>query len=176
MPFFGRECTIHTGERAIRDNGGKKFGVTVEIVILHYLLRAQEVPLSGRPKSFREFEGAEAYQDAFRRRVVEPLARAFGGCPDKFASAAMSLGGTPASLRTGDHKFTVPTVPRIPVTCILWLGDDEVPPSAQVLFDDTADQQVLVEDLAVVGEFVAYLLVREAGLELSDVGGIFSYG
>jgi hypothetical protein len=62
------------------------------------------------------------------------------------------------------------------VTCILWLGDDEVPASAQVLFDDTADRQVLVEDLAVVGEFAVYLLIEEAGLQSPAVGRIFSYG
>jgi hypothetical protein len=176
IQFFGRESTIDYRRRRILDHKGERAGVTVEIVLLHYLLRAKDLPLSGRLKSFREFSGAEAYQDAFRRRVVEPLALAFGPFPERFASAARELGGVPAELSTGDLKFRLPALPRLPVVCILWLGDDEVPASAQVLFDETADLQVLVEDLAVVGEFAVYLLIEEAGLRSPAVGRIFSYG
>jgi len=174
--FFGKESTIDYRARQIFDHGGEKAGVTVEIVLLHYILRSQDIPLSGKLRSFREFPGAEAYQDAFRRRVVEPLAQTFGPCPEKFAAAARALGGVPAELTTGDLKFRLPALPRLPVVCILWLGDDEVPASAQVLFDETADSQVLVEDLAVAGEFAAYLLIKTAGLESGAVGKIFSYG
>jgi hypothetical protein len=174
--FFGRESTIDYRGRKITDHMGGRAGVTVEIVLLHYLLRARDLPLSGRLKSFREFSDAEAYQDAFRRRAIEPLAQAFGPHPEKFERAARALGGVPADLRTGDLKFRLMALPRLPVTCILWLGDDEVPASAQVLFDDTADRQVLVEDLAVVGEFAVYLLIEEAGLKSPAVGRIFSYG
>jgi hypothetical protein len=176
MPFFGRSCTIHMRERLVRDHQDRKAGVTVEIVLLHYILRSRDIPLSGVWKSFREFEGAEAYQDAFRRRVIEPLAQTFGPCPEKFASAARELGGVPAGIGKGNPNFRIPALPRLPVVCILWLGDDEVRPSAQVLFDETADRQVHVEDLAVVGEFAAYLLMEAAGLESFSVGRIFSYG
>lgn len=176
ISFFGRDSTIDYGRRRILDHRGERAGVTVEIVLLHYLLRAKDLPLSGRLKSFREFSEAEAYQDAFRRRVIEPLAQAFGPHPESFERAARALGGTPADLRTGDLKFRLMALPRLPVVCILWLGDDEVPASAQVLFDETADSQVLVEDLAVVGEFAAYLLIEEAGLRSPAVGRIFSYG
>src|SRR5512137_2524724 len=56
--FFGRESTIGYRERRIMDHRGERAGVTVEIVLLHYLLRARDLPLSGRLKSFREFTGA----------------------------------------------------------------------------------------------------------------------
>jgi len=62
------------------------------------------------------------------------------------------------------------------VVCILWPGDDEVRPSSQVLFDETASSQVHVEDLAVVGEFAAYLLMEAAGIQSDSVGRIFTYG
>ncbi len=174
--FLGRETTIDYRHRSMIDHNGQRSGVTVEIVLLHYLLRAQDIPLSGHLKSFREFSDAEAYQDAFRRRVIEPLALAFGPHPEKFAQAAARLGGVPAELGTGELKFRLMALPRLPVVVILWLGDDEVPASAQVLFDETAEQQVPVEDLAVVGEFAAYLLIEEAGLRSPTVGRIFSYG
>jgi hypothetical protein len=176
IPLFGRSCTIHMREMLVLDHRDRKAGVTVEIVLLHYILGSRDVPLSGDLKSFREFEGAEAFQDAFRRRVIEPLAQTFGPCPERFASAARELGGIPAGFGTGDFNFRIPALPRLPVVCILWLGDDEVRPSAQVLFDGTASSQVHVEDLAVVGEFAAFLLMEAAGLESDSVGRIFSYG
>jgi hypothetical protein len=129
IPFFGRSCTIHMREMLVLDHRDRKAGVTVEIVLLHYILRSRDVPLSGDLKSFREFEGAEAFQDAFRRRVIEPLAQTFGPCPERFASAARELGGIPAGFGTGDFNFRIPALPRLPVVCILWLGDDEVRPS-----------------------------------------------
>ncbi|MBM4248909.1 MAG: DUF3786 domain-containing protein [Euryarchaeota archaeon] len=176
IKFFGRESTIDYGHRKVTDHKGGRANVTVEIVLLHYLLGASELPLSGRLRSFREFADAEAYQDAFRRRAIEPLAQAFGPHPERFEEAARALGGVPAGLATGDRNFRLPALPRLPVVCILWLGDDEVPSSAQVLFDDTAGRQVPVEDLAVVGEFAVYLLIEEAGLRSPAVGRIFAYG
>jgi len=176
MPFFGRPCTIHMSEMFVRDHRDRKAGVTVEIVLLHYILRSRDIPLSGVLKSFREFEGAEAFQDAFRRRVIEPLAQTFGPCPEKFSAAAMELGGLPAKIGKGNPNFRIPALPRLPVVCILWPGDDEVRPSSQVLFDETASSQVHVEDLAVVGEFAAYLLMEAAGIQSDSVGRIFTYG
>ena len=59
--FFGKNCTIHMRERHVWDHPDRKVGVTVEIVLLNYVLKAQEFLLSGQLKSFREFEGVEAY-------------------------------------------------------------------------------------------------------------------
>jgi len=106
---------------------------------------------------------------------VEPLAQAFGHCHEKFSAAARELSRAPTALATVDLKFQIPALPKVPVVCILRLGDDAVNGSAQVPFDETADRQVNFEDLAAAGEFAAYLLTRAAGFEGGTVGKIFLY-
>jgi hypothetical protein len=38
------------------------------------------------------------------------------------------------------------------ISLLIWAGDDEFPPSAQILFDDNFVFAFTAEDLAVVGE------------------------
>lgn len=67
------------------------------------------------------------------RLPVEVLSERFGQDLPAFQRAAALLGGEPLAM--GDAAFTFRPLPRLPVTLILWLGDEEFPPQINVLFD-----------------------------------------
>ncbi|MCK8818004.1 DUF3786 domain-containing protein [Natroniella sulfidigena] len=121
----------------------------IKVLILHYLNQASGASLEGRLISYREVpNGGDFYYSTFKKRATNPLVRLFGENADKLVPAAKYLGGKSADL--GDASVTIPVFPKIPVTYVIWEGDDELPPSGSVLFDASVISYLPTEDLAFV--------------------------
>jgi hypothetical protein len=58
-------------------------------------------------------------------------------------------------LNSGDASYHLEFINGLYITIILWHGDDEFPPSAQILFDDNFVFAFTAEDLAVGCEILA---------------------
>ena len=52
----------------------------------------------------------------------------------------------------GDRAFDVPFLPGLTVRLLLWEGDEEFRPTAQILFSDNFSSAFSAEDIAVVGD------------------------
>lgn len=134
------------------DPGAADADLPPRILVLHYLERASGAPLSGKLVGFDQLAGGRFYGSAFRKRTETPLARIFAPAPARLAEVAASLGGAPAD--HGDASAILWPFPRVPMTLIVWTGDEELPPNAKVLFDDTAESYLSTEDIAVLGDLV----------------------
>lgn len=117
--------------------------------------RATKKPLAGKQVKFRAFPGGIAYENAFNRKVVEPIARTFS-CSEGFIEAALMLGGR--QLDIGQASVKIPAFNHVPITYILWL-DDDFPASANVLFDETANNYLNAEGLANLAELTTWRLL-----------------
>ncbi len=117
--------------------------------------RATKKPLAGKQVKFREFPGGIAYENAFNRKAVDPVAKAFG-CSEGFLDAALMLGGR--QLDIGQASVEISTLNMVPITYILWL-DDDFPASANVLFDETANNYLNAEGLANLAELTTWRLL-----------------
>jgi hypothetical protein len=62
----------------------------------------------------------------------------------------------------GDAAMRFPVLPRVPITAILWRGDDELPPSGQILFDAGITGYLPLEDIVVASEMLVGELSRSA--------------
>jgi len=51
-------------------------------------------------------------------------------------------------------------LPRLPLLLRLAEGDGEIPPRATILFDETANDYLVTEDLAVLGQQLTARLLR----------------
>jgi len=143
-------------ERRIRCAGGivdfcddkAELETTEKILTLHYLTHARPAPLSGRLISFKEIPGGGAiYYPTFKKRTIDPLVRTFSGDPGGLYEAAGYIGGARESL--GDVSVVVNIFPLVPVTYVIWKGDEEIPPSGTVLFDSSVPGFLPVEDIVV---------------------------
>jgi len=105
--------------------------------LLSKYAEAKQVPLTGKLVSFRQIPGGRAYDPVFEGRVVAPVARHLGDKLDRFAKAAERLGGRPVA--QGDKAYLINALPLVPLTYVLWKGDEEFPPRAQVLLDASAE-------------------------------------
>ena len=132
-----------------------------KLLILHYLLNADGIPLTGRSITYKEVEGGATYYPTFQKRAVKPLLDNFGGEPNKLIAAANSLGGIKADY--GDVAVSINAFSRVPLTLVFWYGDDELPPAGSILFDSSIDNYLAAEDITVLCEIIAWKLVKAAG-------------
>jgi hypothetical protein len=129
-----------------------------KILILDYFTRARGTPLKGKWITYKELHEGINYFDVFATRTIKPLVTYFGGEPEKLLQTATSLGGRKADY--GDAAVTFKAFPRLPVTFVLWRGDDEFPPEGSILFDSTASDYLSNDDIHTLCENIVWRLVR----------------
>jgi len=129
-----------------------------KILILHYLLTASGQLLSGDLISFKDLGEGQAYYPTFAQRAIQPLINYFGKHPDKIQKCAEQIGGVKSAF--GDFAVTISAFARVPVTIVLWQGDDEFPPTANMLFDRIVLDYLPLEDLIVLSQTIVWKLVK----------------
>jgi hypothetical protein len=165
VPFFGQPHLVTHPEGDV-STGGAPAHVTVSILLLHYLLRADGSPPAGEWVAFRDLADGLFYAASFVQRAEAPLAQAFGAgfggeCRlERFRAAAAAAGGLPLDL--ADAAFAFQVLPRLVLAALLWAGDDEFPAHASVLFDAAAGHYLPAEDLAGLGGLLARRLIGGA--------------
>lgn len=132
-----------------------------KMLLIRYLLEAELLPMSGRFITYREVPWGETYFRNFEGRCLKRLAFGFGSRLDDFRRGMEKLGGLPVN--TGDAGYEFPFMKGLYMKFILWAGDEEFPPSAQILFSDNFKLAFTAEDLAVVGDVSINYLKEAAG-------------
>ena len=130
-----------------------------KILILHYLTLARGVPLSNELITFKELPEGSNYFPTFYLRTIKPLLDHFGVEPHLLVDAAEELGGHKADY--GDVAATINVFSRVPITLVLWRGDDEFAPEGSVLFDSTISDYLATEDITILCETIAWRLVKK---------------
>ncbi|UCD56889.1 MAG: DUF3786 domain-containing protein [Candidatus Hydrogenedentota bacterium] len=160
VPFLAECYFVDVQSRKVFFENGSEVYPFLSVLLLHYLAGVDETPLAGEWISFREFEGGDAYFGSFNDRTLIPLKKAFGHRPELLPPAAAPLAAEP--LEFGDVGLRVPVFPKVPLAVVLWRGDSEFPPEANVLFDKTANSILRTEDLAICGALTVSKLRKNA--------------
>ncbi|MFC1930210.1 DUF3786 domain-containing protein [Chloroflexota bacterium] len=145
------EVTLATSEESvpIRD----------KLLILHYFTQAKGTPLSNKKITYKELPDGINYYPTFSKRAIEPLVSFFGGEPHRLLDiAAGNFGGYQADY--GDTSVTIDAFSLMPITLILWKGDEEFAPEGNIMFDSTISDYLPTEDIAVLCENIAWRLVK----------------
>ncbi len=153
VPFLGSKYHVYYpgGEVKYCDGEGEKteeVQIDYQIVLLHYLTHCSPRVVENTKVSFKELPSGSIYIGPFTSRAIKPLVAIFAGKTKKLVEAALKLGGWKEDI--GDVAVTVPVLPKIPITFVLWEGDDEFPPSGNVLFDASAPSHLHTEDYALL--------------------------
>lgn len=129
-----------------------------KLLILHYFIRAQGGALAGRKITYKELPDGANYFPVFYKRAVRPLLASFGQQPQGLLETAAILGGQRADF--GDIAVTINAFSRVPITLVLWGGDDELRPEGSILFDASISGYLSAEDVSVLCETIAWKLAR----------------
>jgi hypothetical protein len=165
IPFLHRRYAVRFPEiEVIALDRGPQPSETDWVILLHYLVTADGSPIAGHWVAFRDLDGGYVFEAAFLRTACEPLAEAFGSDLAGFRRGAVAIGGRRMD-RTGDAAFWFQPLPRILMACILFAADEEMPASANIVFDAAANHYLPTEDLAALGGYLARLLVEKREMQ-----------
>ena len=126
--------------------------VPAQILIMRYLLEGRASCGTGAFLPYREMPWGEDCLKSFTGRCLTRAAYAFGTRLEAF-DAAMAR-STARRIKGGDSAWQVEILPGYEVQLIVWEGEDEFPPSAQILFSDNFPQAFSAEDRTVVGDLL----------------------
>ena len=144
-------------EYSLSLNSSPDYPQALEIIFLHYLISEGTKQPEGKLISYREIPGAMFYEPKFIQRAVNPIVKCFGKNPGKLIEIGELLGGVKSN--EGDASVKINLLPYLPVTYIIWAGDDEFEPYGNILFDKTASGWLCAEDLVVAASLGAYELI-----------------
>jgi hypothetical protein len=158
---FGEDCFI-TPE-SVRFSGTPDKGPRGLLVSL-YARHVGSEPIRLEPfKSFRDFPNSMPYQGAFRvnceQRIIPHVTRI------KVLSAQIKVafeGGDAPSSLGGDFSLLLFPLPKIALTYVFYLPDEELPASVTCLFSANALSFMPLDGLADVGEYTSRRLAEMA--------------
>ena len=94
----------------------------------------------------------EMYIKPYTGRVLTRAAFTFGTRVEAFRAAAEKMGALP--LPHGDAGYQFDLIGGYQMRLLVWEGDDEFPPNAQVLYSDNFAGGFAAEDRVVAGDIL----------------------
>ena len=137
---------------AISSPDGQTPPLPVQTFLLRYLLESKTAPWQGAWKTFREMSWGELYIKPYTGRVLTRAAFTFGTRVAAFRAACEKMGATAVS--HGDAGYQFRLIGDFKMQILVWEGDDEFPPNAQILYSDNFAEGFVAEDRVVVGDIL----------------------
>lgn len=125
--------------------------IPAKTFVLRFLIEGQYIKSTGKYMTFREVPTyGELYLKPFTGRCISRLTYGFGFKLDAFDRAMKKLGAKPLAL--GDTAYEFELIDHYHMRFIFWEGDEEFPPSAQILYEDNFPFGFHAEDMVVAGD------------------------
>ena len=151
--LMSRVFAISHPNYAIRAlDGGKNPPLPTQTFLLRYLLESRDLSWSGQWKTFREMPWGEMYIQPYTGRVLTRAAFTFGTRVAAFRAACEKMGAVPVGHGDAGYQFNL--VGNYHMQILVWEGDDEFPPNAQVLYSDNFAEGFAAEDRVVAGDIL----------------------
>ena len=138
------DYAISWPEFAIRSDDPGAFALgnlPAQMLLIRFLLEGQAAPATEKFLTYREMPWGDVYLKPFTGRCLTRAAFTFGT-------------RLPAFCKAMDASDAQKVLPNYKVRLIVWEGDDEFPPNAQILFSANFPVSFSAEDRTVVGDVV----------------------
>lgn len=153
VTLLGRSFQISHPTYAIAaTDGGAIPPLPCQTFLLRYLLESKAIAWGGLWKTFREMPWGEMYITPYTGRVLTRAAYTFGFRLDAFRAACEKMGAI--ALPHGDAGYQFTLVDNFQIQILVWAGDEEFPPSAQVIYSDNFAEGFAAEDRVVAGDIL----------------------
>ena len=124
----------------------------VQTFLLRYLMESKTVSWTGQWKTFREMPWGEMYIKPYTGRVLTRAAFTFGTRVEAFKTACEKMGAV--KLNHGDAGYQFDLIGGYKMQILVWEGDEEFPPNAQVIYTDNFAEGFAAEDRVVAGDIL----------------------
>ncbi len=159
VDYLGKPYVISFPDLTVLPEGdAHELPLREKILVLHYLAQARGTTATNRLITYRDLPGGVVYFPTFSKRTTDQLTRRFGLEPELLVEASKTLGGREIDL--GDTGVVINGFNRVPITLILWRGDEELAPQMNMLFDTNITDCLESEDVTVLCEVLTWKLMR----------------
>ena len=108
--------------------------------------------------SFSELNDGRFYNQAFQSYTGDLLATHTNSIierKDFFVSAFQA-----EAIEMGDLSFQLKVLPKVSLSLVLWLGDEDFPPSCKILFNRSVNSFLPTDVCAIVGSMFTHRILK----------------
>ncbi len=120
--------------------------------LLRFLLEGQRAVAYTQFKTFREMPWGEMYITPYTGRCLTRAAFTFGTRVEQFRKACEKMGAK--AIAHGDAGYEFEFMDGYAMQIMVWAGDDEFPPSSQILYSENFADGFAAEDRVVAGDIL----------------------
>lgn len=124
--------------------------VYAKILVLRYLLYASMFSHNGDFRAYRELPSGDLYNRQFQGRCIFRLNRKYGNRLEIMEKIMRHLDAV--SVKSSDRGYELEVFENLYIRFLFWEGDEEFPPSSQILFSSNFPAAFGAYDLAEVVE------------------------
>ncbi len=152
------EGKIISGLSAEAEAVVKRLGYFFNHSVLWYLVYAKEIGATGRLVRPQNLSGGDIFFKGTHVLPLDALGGKYGADREGFLMRAEKLGAKVLDA-PGDAAVELLPLPRVPVTIILWLADEEFPPRADLLMDSTCELHLPLDIIWCVAMYSVILML-----------------
>jgi hypothetical protein len=139
-------------------------GFLQQLCLLTYLINAQDMPPANKLVRAEALPGGQFFFRGIHNLPTKKLEKAFGKHPEDLHQIAKRFNAKKCEF--GDASVQLNILSRIPLTIIIWKGDEEFDARATILFDQTAASHLPLDALWTAVNLAVEALVRAARADI----------
>lgn len=162
IKVFNKDYVLNCNdETIIRSDDNHIPSAETGIMIVNYLsFTENDMDRTNKWVSLKEIpNGGMMFYPAFYKSSIVNLIKVFGNDSSKLRSCAENLGGK--EIKMGDVAFEFQVFPKVFSSIVVWEGDDEVKPSATILFDSSVQYMMHVESIIGLAGYIINKVINQ---------------
>ena len=120
---------------------------------------AADTEPTGKPITSKQMRGNHFVCRGYTGETVN-LVNYFASEPEALVKAAIALGGDQIDFPIGDIAVSIPALPKVPITIVLSLPDEEFPAEARIYFDETIESYLDSEQTYFITHLAVSRLIK----------------
>lgn len=129
-----------------------------QLCILAYLINAQDLPPANKFVGPEHLPSGQFFFRGLHSLPTRKLEEVFGKSPEQLYEVSKKFDAKRCEF--GDASIELYALPRIPLTIVIWRGDEEFEARASILFDQTAGTHLPLDALGALTNLTVKALVK----------------
>ena len=161
ITFLNREYVVSLQDKEVfSEKDSRTAGYIEELCILAYLINAKDIPIANKLSKAEALPGGQFFFRGLHKLDTEKIEKAFGNHPEWLYEVMDKFGGK--RFEFGDASIELDVLPRVPMTVVIWKGDEEFAARASILFDETAAEQMPLDALWAAANLAIKALISQS--------------